>query len=58
MSWPGQRRAQLEAERQLKLAREAVAAAYATNDRIYLDIARVHIRTARNFRRNSWKQKR
>lgn len=58
MSWPGQRRALLESERQLKLAREAVAAARATNDKIYLDIARVHIRTARNFRRNVWKHKR
>lgn len=53
--WPGARKARTQCRVQMQLAREACARYRDTGDPIYLDIARVHRMTARNFHRNAWR---
>jgi hypothetical protein len=55
MKWPGQARAKLERDAHMSEARECVRRHRETLDPVYLEAAKIHVRTARAFNRHVWR---
>lgn len=55
MKWAGQARAKLERDAHMIEARDCMRKHRATLDPVYLEAAKIHVRTARAFHRHAWR---